>query len=69
MTKQSSKKSDKTITITLVKSLIGRIPKHVEIAKQLGLRKINSSVVHQDVPAIRGLVNHVNYLVRVEESN
>jgi large subunit ribosomal protein L30 len=58
---------DKTIQIKLVKSLIGRIPKHIHIAKQLGLRKINSTIVHKDTPAIRGLVNTIYYLVEVEE--
>ena len=57
-----------TIRIKLVKSLIGRLPKHITIAKQLGLRKINSVVEHQDTPAIRGLVNVIYYLVHVEES-
>ncbi len=55
------------IKVTLVKSLIGRIPKHVLIAKQLGLGKMNSSVVHQDIPAIRGLTNLIHYLLKVEE--
>ena len=55
------------IKIKLVKSLIGRIPKHIQIAKQLGLRKINSEVVHQDTPSIRGLVNAIYYLVNIEE--
>lgn len=55
------------IKITLKKSIIGRIPKHVEIAKQLGLRKLNASVIHQDNPAIRGLINIINYLVKIEE--
>ena len=55
------------IKITLVKSIIGRKPKHVHIVKQLGLKKINSSVVHQDIPAIRGLINTVDYLLKVEE--
>lgn len=58
---------DNKIKIKLVKSLIGRIPKHIYVAKQLGLRKINSEVVHQDTPAIRGLVNTIYYLVNVEE--
>lgn len=57
-----------TIEIKLVKSLIGRIPKHITIAKQLGLRKINSTVVHQDIPSIRGLINAIQYLVEVKES-
>jgi large subunit ribosomal protein L30 len=60
-------KKNNTIQIKLVKSLIGRLPKHVEVAKQLGLRKINSTVVHQDIPAIRGLINVIYYLVEVEE--
>lgn len=59
---------DKQIKITLVRSLIGRLPKHVLIAKQLGLKRINSTVVHRDIPAIRGLVNQVNYLLSIEES-
>lgn len=58
---------ENTIKITLVKSLIGRIPKHIQIAKQLGLSKIRGSVVHQDIPAIRGMVNAIYYLLEVEE--
>jgi large subunit ribosomal protein L30 len=58
---------DKNIQIKLVKSLIGRIPKHILIAKQLGLRKINSTIIHRDTPAIRGMVNAIYYLVEVEE--
>lgn len=55
------------LKITLVKSLIGRLPKHIQIAKQLGLTKLNSSVVHPNNPAIQGLVNKINYLLDVEE--
>ncbi|HVT62669.1 MAG TPA: 50S ribosomal protein L30 [Legionellaceae bacterium] len=58
----------KTINITLVKSLIGRLPKHKEIAKQLGLTKINAKVEMPNNPAIMGLVNKIAYLVKVEES-
>lgn len=57
---------DNKIQIKLVKSLIGRLPKHILIAKQLGLRKINATIVHNDTPAIRGLVNTIYYLVEVE---
>lgn len=59
---------EKTIKITLVKSTIGRKPKHINIVKQLGLGKTNSSVSHNDTPAIRGLVNVVSYMLLVEES-
>ncbi|STX50276.1 50S ribosomal protein L30 [Legionella busanensis] len=57
----------KNIKITLVKSIIGRKPKHIQIVKQLGLGKLNSSVIHADNPCIRGLVNAVEYLLKVEE--
>ena len=57
----------KQIKITLVKSIIGRKPKHVNIVKQLGLRRINSSVCHSDIPAIRGLINIVDYLLKIED--
>ncbi|WP_419420021.1 50S ribosomal protein L30 [Legionella sp. D16C41] len=57
----------KNIKITLVKSIIGRKPKHILIVKQLGLGKLNSSVIHNDNPSIRGLVNTVEYLLKVEE--
>lgn len=57
----------KQIQITLVKSLIGRLPKHKLIASQLGLRKMHKTVIHQDIPAIRGLVNAISYLLQVEE--
>ncbi|KTD23295.1 50S ribosomal protein L30 [Legionella londiniensis] len=57
------------ICIKLVKSLIGRQPKHIAIAKQLGLKKVNSEVTHNDVPEIRGLVNQIQYMVRVEEKS
>ena len=58
---------DNKIKITLVKSLIGRIPKHIRIANQLGLRKMNSASVHSDTPAIRGMINVIYYMVNVEE--
>lgn len=57
----------KNIKITLVKSTIGRNPKHILVAKQLGLGKLNTSVIQQDNPAIRGLINVIYYLVKVED--
>jgi len=63
----SGKKESKKIELTLVKSLIGRLPKHIHIAKQLRLTKIGKVAVHEDIPAIRGLVNQVEYLLSVKE--
>ena len=56
------------IRIKLVKSLIGRHPKHKAIANQLGLKKMNAEVVHKDIPEIRGLINQIQYMVSVEEA-
>lgn len=58
---------DKQIKVTLVRSTIGAIPKHRQTIAALGLRKINSSNVHQDNPAIRGMIHKVKHLVKVEE--
>ncbi|MDP3559781.1 MAG: 50S ribosomal protein L30 [Legionellaceae bacterium] len=58
---------EKKIKITLMKSTIGRKPKHILIVKQLGLRRIRHSIVHSDNPAIRGLIQKIDYLVCVEE--
>ncbi len=55
------------IKITLVKSTIGAIPKHRKTVQALGLRKLNSSTVQQDNEAIRGMVDQVKHLVKVEE--
>ncbi|WP_139905854.1 50S ribosomal protein L30 [Clostridium thermarum] len=55
------------LRLTLVKSLIGRKAEHIATAKALGLKKIGSVVEHEDTPQIKGMVNKVNYLVKVEE--
>lgn len=58
---------DKEIKITLVRSTIGRIPAHRKTVRALGLRRIGHTVVKKDSPAIRGMVNTVCYLLKVEE--
>lgn len=58
---------EKQIRITLKKSLIGRVPKHIRIAHQLGLKKMNRTVIHYDTPCLRGMVNQISYLLQVEE--
>ena len=55
------------IQVKLVKSLIGRLPKHIVIANQLGLTKINKTSIYHDTPAIRGLINAIYYMVEVKE--
>ena len=58
----------KMIKITLVKSAIARPGKHKAIVAGLGLRKLNGSVIRQDTPEIRGMINKVSHLVQVENA-
>jgi len=55
------------LKITQVRSTIGRLPKHRRTIVALGLGRIRKTVVHDDTPAIRGMVRSVMHLVKVEE--
>lgn len=57
----------KSLKITLVKSPIGSIPNHRANLRGLGLSRMNQSVLREDTPCIRGMINKVNHLIRVEE--
>ncbi len=57
----------KTIKVTLTRSPIGTQPNHRQCVRGLGLRKLNHTVELEDTPAIRGMINRVNFMVRVEE--
>lgn len=56
----------KTIKVTLVKSLIGRIEGHRACARGLGLRKLNQTVEVIDTPENRGMINKISYLLKCE---
>ena len=56
----------KTVKVTLVKSLIGRIESHRACARGLGLKKLNQTVEVLDTPENRGMINKAYYLLRVE---
>ncbi|MEC8347217.1 MAG: 50S ribosomal protein L30 [Pseudomonadota bacterium] len=58
--------SDKTVTVTLKKSPIGRLKNHKACVAGLGLRRIGHTVTLEDTPAVRGMINRVNYMLRVE---
>ena len=67
--KKASAKAEKnvaTVKVTLVKSVIGRIEAHRATVKVLGLRRMHHTVELQDTPAIRGMINAVGYLLKVE---
>ncbi|EGL81997.1 ribosomal protein L30 [Caldalkalibacillus thermarum TA2.A1] len=57
----------KKLAITLKRSVIGRKPDQRKTIEALGLKKRHQTVVHQDNPAIRGMINKVSHLVEVEE--
>ena len=52
----------------MIRSAIGSKPKQRATLAALGLRKINQSVEHADVPQLRGMIARVPHLVRVEEA-
>jgi large subunit ribosomal protein L30 len=56
-----------TIKVTQTKSSIGRLPKHKATLRGLGLRKINHTVELEDTPCVRGMINKVYYMVKIEE--
>ena len=57
----------KQIAVTQIKSSIGRLKKHKSCLAGLGLRKIGHTVVIEDTPAVRGMVQAVQYMLRGEE--
>lgn len=59
--------SNKTVRVRLVKGLRGCQQRHRLSVRALGLRKVNDVRELKDSPSVRGLINQVNYLVRVEE--
>jgi large subunit ribosomal protein L30 len=56
--------AEKTIKVTLVKSLIGTKQSHRATVRGLGLRRLNSTSELQDTPAVRGMINKVSYLLK-----
>lgn len=55
------------LKITLVKSTIGRPADQGRAVESLGLRRLHHTVVRPDHPSIRGAVNKISHLVKVEE--
>ena len=55
----------KTVTVKLVRSPIGTRADHRATVRGLGLRRMNSTAVLEDTPAVRGMINKVSYMVAV----
>jgi large subunit ribosomal protein L30 len=57
------------LTITQVKSAIGRKPGQKETLVGLGLNKLHKTSTLEDTPAIRGMVDKVSHLLKIEDNN
>ncbi len=58
--------SQSKIKVTQVRSVHGRLKAHQACVRGLGLRRIGHSVEVEDTPSVRGMINKVPYLVRIE---
>jgi large subunit ribosomal protein L30 len=56
------------IKVKLVRSPVGRLPAHRACVAGLGLRRMHQIVEVEDTPCTRGMINKVNYMVKVQES-
>lgn len=63
----SEAETAKKLRITYVKSSIGYSERHKATIRSLGLRRLNQSVILEDSPVVRGMLNKVNHLVKIEE--
>jgi len=64
---KTKKAAAKQLRIELVRSVIGRPRKQREVVKGLGLRRMHSHVIRPDRPEIRGMINAIPHLLKVEE--
>jgi large subunit ribosomal protein L30 len=58
---------DKRIEVTQIRSRSGRPEKHRRTLEALGLKRHQQTVIHNDTPAIRGMIRQVSHLVSVRE--
>jgi large subunit ribosomal protein L30 len=63
----AKKKQPGRIEITQVRSGIGRLTKHRATLRALGIKRHQQSVIQEDTPAIRGMVNQISHMVSVRE--
>ena len=59
--------SGKTLRVTLVRSAIGYTKEQKRTVKALGLHRMHQTVEHKDTPALRGMVNKIIHLLKIEE--
>lgn len=67
MAKKKEKVKQKALKVTLVKSPIGYNQRQKDTVRSLGLRRMHATVIHNDAPHIRGMIEAVKHLVVFEE--
>ena len=60
--------SAKTLKVTLIRSMNGRLKNHIASVRGLGLRRMHQTVEVIDTPENRGMINKVSYLLKTEEA-
>lgn len=58
----------KTLKVTLIRSLNGRVKRHVACARGLGLRRMHHTVEVEDTPAVRGMILNISHLLKWEDN-
>ena len=61
------KSTNKKLKITQIGSYIGQVENKRRVLKALGFHKMNQSIIQKDTPEIRGMINSVRHLVKIEE--
>lgn len=58
---------NKQLKVTLIRSFHGCLKNHIACVRGLGLRKMHSEAVLENTPSVRGMVNKIAYLLKIEE--
>jgi len=61
------KAEEKMVKVTWIKSAIGYSARQKNTVRALGLRRLGQTVEHKDTPVLRGMINKVSHLVKLEE--
>ena len=67
MAKAKEVSEPKKLRITYVKSAIGYSLKHKATIKSMGFSRLNQTVIKEDSPSLRGMIQKVNHLLKIEE--
>lgn len=60
--------SERSVKVTLIRSPIGRNPRHQATVRALGLRKMNATRIHKMSPNVAGMIKQVDYMLKIEDT-